>query len=60
MSLSAPIVIFGAGNLGRRVAQAVHPTLFCDDNSALWGSVCEGITIESLEKAVERYPNAGS
>jgi len=58
MKFSSPIVIFGAGSLGRRVAQAVHPVLFCDNNSALWGSVCEGIPVESPEKAVERYPNA--
>jgi len=58
MKFSSPIVIFGAGKLGRRVAQAVHPVLFCDNNSALWGTVCEGITVESPEKAVERYPNA--
>jgi len=58
MTFSPPIVIFGAGNLGRRVAQAVHPVLFCDNNPALWGSVCEGITVQSPENAAERYPNA--
>jgi FkbM family methyltransferase len=58
MRLSSPIVIFGAGRLGRRVARAVHPVLFCDNNPALWGSVCEGISVQSPENAVERYPNA--
>jgi FkbM family methyltransferase len=58
MKFPSPIVIFGAGNLGRRVARAVSPVLFCDNNSALWGSVCEGIPVESPEKAVQRYPNA--
>ena len=58
MKFHSPIVIFGAGNLGRRVAQAVHPVLFCDNNSALWGSACEGIPIESPETAVQRFPEA--
>jgi len=58
MKLFSPIVIFGAGSLGRRVAQAVQPVLFCDNNPALWGSVCEGISVESPETAVRRYPNA--
>lgn len=58
MTFSNPVVIFGAGNLGRRVAQAVHPVLFCDNNSALWGSVCDGIPVESPQTAVQRYPNA--
>lgn len=58
MMLSSPVVIFGAGNLGRRVAQAVHPVLFCDNNPALWGSVCEGVSVESPETAVQRYPDA--
>jgi FkbM family methyltransferase len=58
MTFSSPVVIFGAGNLGRRVGQALHPVLFCDNNPALWGSVCEGIPVESPETAVRRYPRA--
>jgi hypothetical protein len=58
MTSSSHTVIFGAGNLGRRLAQAVQPVLFCDNNPALWGSVCEGISVESPETAVRRYPNA--
>jgi FkbM family methyltransferase len=58
MRLSSPIVIFGAGRLGRRVAQAVQPVLFCDNNPSLWGTDCEGIAVESPETAVKRYPNA--
>jgi len=54
----AQIVIFGAGNLGRRVARAVRPVLFCDNNRALWGTTWEGIPIESPETAVRRYPDA--
>jgi len=58
MNSSAPIVIFGAGNLGRRIVRVIRPALFCDNNPALWGTTWEGIPIESPESAVQRYPNA--
>lgn len=58
MSLFGPLVLFGAGNLGRRVARTLHPDLFCDNNRALWGTTFEGIPIESPETAVQRYANA--
>jgi FkbM family methyltransferase len=58
MTVPAPIVSFGAGNLGRRVARAVHPVLMCDNNPSLWDSVIEGITVASPEVAVKRYPDA--
>jgi FkbM family methyltransferase len=58
MEFSSPVVIFGAGNLGRRVAQAVQPVLYCDNKPALWGTVCEGVPVESPNTAVERYPDA--
>jgi FkbM family methyltransferase len=55
---SSVFVCFGAGNLGRRVARAVHPVLFCDNNSSLWHSTIEGIPVESPRSAIERYPDA--
>ena len=58
MTLSRPLVLFGAGNLGRRVARVLKPEMFCDNNRAVWGTVCEGIPIESPAIALERYPNA--
>ena len=58
MTLSSPIVLFGAGNLGRRTARALHPDLFCDNNRALWGTTWEGIPIESPQTAVRRYQRA--
>ena len=58
MTHPSPLVCFGAGNLGRRIALAVRPVLFCDNNSALWGTVCEGVPVESPATAVQRYPNA--
>lgn len=58
MNSSGPFVIFGAGSLGRRVANAVRPVLFCDNNPALWGTRWEHIPIESPKKAVKLYPSA--
>ncbi|MGA8345615.1 MAG: hypothetical protein WB781_27035, partial [Candidatus Sulfotelmatobacter sp.] len=58
MILPSPIICFGAGNLGRRIARAAHPVLFCDNNSAVWGTVCDGIPVESPATAVQRYPQA--
>jgi FkbM family methyltransferase len=58
MTVSAPIVSFGAGNLGRRVARAVHPVLICDNNPSLWDGLIEGILVASPEVAVKRYPDA--
>jgi FkbM family methyltransferase len=55
---SSPVVCFGAGNLGRRVARAVHPVLFCDNNSSLWQTSIEGIPVEAPKAAVERFPDA--
>jgi len=58
MNSSAPIIIFGAGNLCRQVARAIPPALFCDNDPALWGTSRERIPIESPEKAVQRFPDA--
>jgi len=58
MNSSSPVVIFGAGNLGRRVAQVVRPVMFCDNNRALWGTVWESIPIDSPHAAAQRFPNA--
>jgi FkbM family methyltransferase len=58
MIFSDQFVVLGAGNLGRRVARAVRPVVFCDNNGALWGSVIDGIPVVSPEDAVKSYPNA--
>jgi FkbM family methyltransferase len=52
------IVILGAGNLGRRVARAVKPEVFCDNNPSLWGKFVDGISVESPAAAVRRFPNS--
>lgn len=58
MTNSLPIVCIGAGNFGRRVALAVHPVLFCDDNSSLLGTKVDSIPIDSPQATLELYPNA--
>jgi FkbM family methyltransferase len=58
MTSSFPSVVFGAGNLGRRVARVVRPELFCDNNRSLWGTTVEGIPVESPATAIHRYPSA--
>jgi FkbM family methyltransferase len=58
MIFSDQIVIFGAGNLGRRVGRAVCPVLFCDNNRSLWNGVVEAIPVVSPRDAVKSYPNA--
>ncbi len=58
MTLSFPRCYFWCGQTRRANCSTVRPVLFCDNNSALWGSVCEGVAVESREKAVRRYPNA--
>jgi FkbM family methyltransferase len=58
MTLSAPIIVFGAGNLGRRIARAVHPVLICDNNPSLWSGAIDGTSVVSPEVAVQRYPSA--
>ena len=41
MTVSSPTIIFGAGNLGRRVARAIGPVLICDNKPSLWDNVIE-------------------
>jgi FkbM family methyltransferase len=58
MTVSAEFVCFGAGNLGRRIARAIHPVLLCDNNPALWNRVVDGVPVVSPAAAVKRYPHA--
>jgi len=58
VSASDEIVVFGAGSLGTRVARAVNPVLFCDNNQNLWGTSVEGVPVESPVTAINHYPGA--
>jgi len=54
------LVLFGAGNLGRRVLarlrqERIEPLCFADNNPGLWGSDIDGIKVLSPEDAAEKY-----
>jgi FkbM family methyltransferase len=53
-----PAIVLGAGNLGRRMAKAIRPLLFCDNNPALWGTEVESTLVVSPEEAVRNHPGA--
>ena len=61
--LDQDLVIFGAGNLGRNIAQALRsggncPRAFCDNNPALWGKAIEGIAVMSPADAAAGFADA--
>lgn len=54
------LVLFGAGNLGRRTLgklreQGIEPLAFLDNNSARWGSTIDGVEILSPAEGAARY-----
>jgi FkbM family methyltransferase len=54
------IVLFGAGNLGRKALRClrsigIEPLAFADNNQARWGSETDHLAILSPEIAVSRY-----
>ncbi len=58
--LSKSLVLFGAGNLGRKtlagLRQAgIEPLAFADNNPALWNQRVNGLTVLSPQDAVRRY-----
>lgn len=58
----SPLVLRGAGGLGRIVAQGLQkvgrtPVAFVDSNSALWGKKIDGVPVLSPAAAAERYGN---
>jgi FkbM family methyltransferase len=57
---SGEIVLFGAGGLGRRTLSGLRkvgfePLAFSDNNSRLWNTSIDGITVLSPEVAARRY-----
>lgn len=63
-TLAAPhadtLVLFGAGNLGRRTLAGlrklgVEPVAFSDNNAAAWGKEVEGVPVYSPAEAAERF-----
>lgn len=58
-SLNEDFVLFGAGNLGRKVLRTLtgigkKPMAFIDNNSALWGAELDGIPIMSPLELAQR------
>lgn len=54
-----PFVLFGAGNLGRKVqalmkGHGLAPLAFIDNNPALWGSSIDGVEVLSPQQLAER------
>lgn len=54
------VVLFGAGNLGRRALGSlrsigVEPLAFADNNSKLWGTKVEGLVVLDPPTAAERF-----
>ncbi len=59
-----PVVLFGAGCLGRRVRSALadagaSPVAFVDNDPGLWGGSVEGIAVLAPAEAATRYAVAG-
>ncbi|NDC40207.1 MAG: FkbM family methyltransferase [Chitinophagia bacterium] len=55
-----PVIIFGSGNLGKKLAkklaqQGVKVSCFSDNNPAKWGTIVEGLTILSPAQTFEEY-----
>src|SRR5687767_8852368 len=60
-----PIVIFGAGNLGKKAASVLAdagrtPAAFTDNNAALWGSRIDGVEVCSPAAAAERFASSAT
>jgi FkbM family methyltransferase len=57
---ASPLVLFGAGNLGREVLArlrraGIEPVAFADDTASKKNSVIDGLPVISPEKAVARF-----
>jgi FkbM family methyltransferase len=59
-----PIVLFGAGNLGRRTlsllrARGRDAAAFVDNAPSLWGTVVDGLPVLTAEEATARFATDG-
>jgi FkbM family methyltransferase len=60
-----PLVIFGAGQLGRRILSAlrdsgVEPLAFSDNNHALWNTQLQGVEVLAPRVAADRYGSSSA
>lgn len=63
VSPGTPLVLFGAGNLGRRALHGLMrlgtpPIAFIDNNPKLWGTEIEGIPVFAPADAAARFASA--
>src|ERR1035437_2198520 len=54
------IVLFGAGNLGRKALRClrsigIEPLAFADNDQARWGIQADGVDVLSPEEAADRF-----
>jgi FkbM family methyltransferase len=59
------LVLFGAGNLGRKIQRVLHRNgadalAFADNNQSLWGSFIEGIPVLSPREAASRFGSSAA
>lgn len=64
-SPNAPIVLLGAGQLGRRTLQALErvgrpPVAVADNNPTLWGTTISGVPVCSPAEAAKRFSETGT
>lgn len=57
------VLIFGAGESGSWVKKLlemhdIKPCCFCDNYKGKWGSIKCGLTVESFQHAMEKYPDS--
>ncbi len=58
-----PVILFGAGNLGRRTLHGLRrlgtpPIAFADNSQRLWGTQIEGVPVLAPADAVAHFPSA--
>lgn len=59
-ALADSLVLFGAGNLGKKVLRGlrrvgIEPVAFADNNARAWGTTIEGVPVLSPQDAAARY-----
>jgi len=60
---TSPIVIYGSGKLGRKLARSLMdlgntPLAFVDNNPQLWSQNIEGVPVYGVQEAVQRFGNS--
>lgn len=51
------MILFGMGELGRKLIAKLKPRAVCDNNSKLWGQWIDGVEVLSPLEAIALYPD---